>query len=111
MHERGGQPDQAALTVDGGGLYGGDLVLAEALADQIEPRRQRRIAKAPHRLAREGGDDGCGCGFFRVLDLGLSLGQRCRERSDVFTRALHGWPPPPKPQNLWRRILIAWPSA
>ena len=54
---------------------------------------------APHRFAREGRDNGCGQGFFRVLDLSLRFGECRRERSDAFTRALHGWPPLPEPQN------------
>jgi hypothetical protein len=37
MNEGGGEPDQAAVVVDGGGLNGRDLMLAQALADEIEP--------------------------------------------------------------------------
>ncbi len=44
MGQKGGQSDLAAFLVDRGGLHGGDLVLAQALADNVEPTGQRRIA-------------------------------------------------------------------
>ena len=63
MNEGGGEADQAAVAVDFCRLHGCDLVLAEALADQIEPGGERGIAKGPAPLARVRGDDGCGQGF------------------------------------------------
>ena len=53
MNERRRKFDQAALAVDGGGLNRCDLVLAQAFSDQIEAGGKRRLAKAPHPLARE----------------------------------------------------------
>ena len=37
MDERGGEPDQAVVLIDRGGLDRRDLVLAQAFADKIEP--------------------------------------------------------------------------
>src|ERR1700724_3158348 len=44
MGKEGGKPDPPGLAVDRGGLNGRDLMLAEALAHELEPARERRIA-------------------------------------------------------------------
>jgi hypothetical protein len=75
VDKRGGEADQTAVSIDSRRLHGCDLMLTEALADQIEPGGERRIAKGPVSLARELGDDGCGQGFFRICDFGLRLGK------------------------------------
>ena len=59
MDKRGGESDQATVAVDGGRLHGCDLMLTEALADQVEPGGERCVAKGPAPLAGEWGDDGC----------------------------------------------------
>jgi hypothetical protein len=51
---KGGQSDLAAFLVDRGGLHGGDLVLAQALADNVEPTGQRRRAEGSVTLAGGG---------------------------------------------------------
>ena len=54
MRQQCGQPDLAGVLVDGRGLDGRDLVLAEALADNIKAARQRGIAEGPVALAGNG---------------------------------------------------------
>src|SRR5258706_14426552 len=49
--EHSRQSDEASLLVDGGGLHGRDLVLAQSFADEVEPARERRIAKRAIALA------------------------------------------------------------
>ena len=50
--------DLALGLVDRGGLDGGDLVLAEALAYDIEPAGQRGVAEGPVALPGERRADG-----------------------------------------------------
>ena len=45
MGQDGRQIDRAGGLVDGGRLHGSDLVLSQGLAHDVEPARQRRIAK------------------------------------------------------------------
>ena len=46
MGERGGQIDHASWLVDRGGLQGGDLMLPQCLAHDVEATRERRVAEA-----------------------------------------------------------------
>jgi hypothetical protein len=55
MRQGGGELDCAALTVDGGGLNGGDLVPPERLANDLQSARQRCIPEAPPRWPRSAG--------------------------------------------------------
>ena len=45
MRQHGGQVDDARALVDRGGLHGGDLMLAQGLAHDVETARQRGIAE------------------------------------------------------------------
>ena len=54
VDEHGGETDQAAVRIDCGRLDRCDLMLAEHLADEVEPARERRIAKGPTPLAGKG---------------------------------------------------------
>jgi hypothetical protein len=53
MGQKSGQPDQAGLLVDRGGLDGCDFVLAERLADNIKPTGERGIAEGPVSAVRK----------------------------------------------------------
>ena len=99
MRQQRGQPDLADVLVDGRGLDGGDLVLAEALADDIEPAGQRCIAEGPVALARERRADGGDQRLFRVGQLALGLGQGRGDGADGFTGAVHRPPPHPRGQS------------
>src|SRR5580692_11011914 len=44
MRQDRGEIDQTRSLVDGGCLHGGNLVLAQSFAHNVEPARQRRIA-------------------------------------------------------------------
>ena len=92
MHERCGKSDQVGLAVDGSGLNDGDLVLAQAFADQIEPRGEGRISKRSASLPWKRRDDGRGQGFLRIGDCGLGLGERRRQCAYARAELLHGWP-------------------
>jgi hypothetical protein len=52
--EHRGQTNQPGLPVDCGGLHVCNLVLAQDLADDIEPARERGVAKGPVGVSREG---------------------------------------------------------
>ena len=99
VNKRRGEPDQAAVAVNSGGLNRCDLVLAEALADQVEPGGERGIAKGPAAFARKRRDDGCSEGLLRVCNLGLGLGKRRRKRPNPIAGVLHDWPPQRAVQN------------
>ncbi len=93
MGQKRGELDLAAGLVDRGGLDGGDLVLAEALAHDVEPAGERGIAKRPLALARERRADDGAQGFLRVGELALRLGQRGGDGADGLTGAVHRRPP------------------
>ena len=96
VRQQRGQPDLAGVLVDGGGLDGGDLVLAEALADDIKAAGQGGIAEGPVALARERRADGGDQGFLGVGQFALGFGQGCRNGADRFTGAVHRLPPCPR---------------
>ena len=52
MRQHGRQIDDACAVVDRRGLHGGDLMLAQGLAHDVEPARQWRIAKRPPQWRR-----------------------------------------------------------
>ena len=52
MGQHRGETDEAGGLVDRGGLDGRDLMLAQGLAHDVEPARQRGIAKGLFRSAR-----------------------------------------------------------
>ena len=92
--------DETAVWYDArGGLHGGDFVLAERLADDVEPAGERGITERPIGLSREPGPDGGGERFLRIGQFALRLGERRRDRADRVTGALHGWPPPQADQS------------
>ena len=47
MREHGCQIDDPGCLVDRSGLHGGDLILAQSLAHDLEPAGKRRIAELP----------------------------------------------------------------
>jgi hypothetical protein len=70
--------DDAGCMVDGGCLHGGDLMLAQGLADNVEPTGERRVAKdllsRTSAISLDGGEHG----FLRIDQLDLRFGQRCQ---------------------------------
>src|SRR3954468_16268868 len=54
MRQHRREPDQPRLGVDRGGLHGRDLMPAQALAHELQPPRERGIAKAALSPARDG---------------------------------------------------------
>ena len=58
MCEHRGQPNEPGLIVDRGGLHGRDLVLAQCLANDVEPTGERGITERPIGLPREWRSDG-----------------------------------------------------
>src|ERR1700682_888750 len=93
------QPDLAGVMVDVGGLDRGDLMLAQALANDIETTGQGGIAEGSVTLAGKGRADGGNQGFLRVGEFALGLGERRGNGADRFTAAVHRWPPSPSLQN------------
>src|SRR5260370_8277157 len=91
--EHGGQPNEACLLVDRGGLHGRDLVLAQSLADEVEPTGERGIAERAVTLSGEWGPYGGDQRLLRIGEFNLSLGESGRNGADRFTGALHGRPP------------------
>src|SRR5262249_31766093 len=55
-----GEIDVSRALIDGGRLYGGNLMLPKYLAHNIEPTRQRRVTKALFRSPRSIPADRCG---------------------------------------------------
>src|SRR5262245_33007204 len=114
--ERGGQMDHPGGLIDRGRLKGGDLVLTQRLAHDIEPTGERRIAEAALAVSRPAGANGSGERLFRIDEFGLGLGQGRGERRDRFTGPGHGSPPspahqssPPPISNAWLSLRARWP--
>jgi hypothetical protein len=99
MGQKRRQPDLARVLIDGRGLDRGDLVLAEALADDIKPAGQRGIAKGPLALVGNQRADDSGEGFFGIGQLSLGLRKGGGNGPDGLTAALHGRPPSPSHQS------------
>src|SRR5262249_16243731 len=68
-------------------------MLAETLADDVQPARQRGIAEGANRLPWEGGGDCCK-GFLGIRQLRLRFSERARNITDCITGAVHGRRPP-----------------
>ena len=79
--------------VDGGGLNDSNLVLAEGLADDIEPARERGVAEGPIGFARKRGADSGRQRLFRVSEVALGPGERRSNGANGVTGAVR-WPPP-----------------
>lgn len=75
MGEQRGELDLAARLFDTGGLDGGNLLLAESLADDVQAGGELGIAEDPVLFSREGRPDDRNHGLFRVHELGLGSGQ------------------------------------
>src|SRR5208337_2305635 len=90
----GGEAEEARFLIDVRRLDRRDLMPAKALADNVQPARQRGIAEGAICLAGEGGADGGNERFLWIGQLHLGLGQGSCNGSDGITRAVHGWCPP-----------------
>src|SRR6185437_4892797 len=93
MDQCGGQPDEATVLVNRGRLYGRDLVLAKALADDFESTGEGGITQRFSVLRWRLGEERPDQRLLRVGELDLRLGQSRGNRSDALTGSLHGRPP------------------
>jgi hypothetical protein len=75
MGERGREVDEPARLIDRRGLDGGDLVLAQRLAHNLETTREWCIAESPLLLPSPLGPNRRGQRLLRIDQLGLRLGQ------------------------------------
>src|SRR6516162_6008398 len=83
-------------------------MLPQRLAHDVEPARERRIAKAALTVPEPAGADGSGERLFRIDEFGLGLGQGRGQRRDRFTGPRHGSPPQsPAHQNSPPPLLSA----
>ena len=74
MRQDCAKPDNATGLIDRGCLHRGDLMLAEGLAHDIEPARQRRrITERPFSLAAAIRSDGPGQDFFGLTSWAWAL--------------------------------------
>src|SRR5262249_31287643 len=94
-----------------GGLHGRDLMLAQRLAHNIEPARERCIAEGSFCRTCLIGSDCSNQGLLGIDELGLSFAQGRSDRADGFTGAPHGWPPFREGRSSLPLILIAWHGA
>jgi hypothetical protein len=99
MRKQGGQPDLAGALVDGRGLDGGDLMLAQALADNIKAAGEGSIAEGLVGLPRERRSDSSDQGFLGVGQFALGFRKRGGDGADRSTAAVHRCPPSPSLQN------------
>jgi hypothetical protein len=93
--EKRGEADLPCFLVDSRGLDRRNLMLAEALANDIEPASEGCITERPTFLARKGRSNRRDQQFFRVAELTLRLGQSGGDRTDGVTGAVHRRPPCP----------------
>lgn len=93
LRQQRDKPDLAAGLIDRGGLHRGNLVLAKALADDINAAAERSIVEGPVTLAGEWRAVGRDQGFFRVGELALGLGERHGDGANGVTGAVHRQPP------------------
>jgi hypothetical protein len=76
MRKDSREAKEAAFLIDIRGLDGRDLMPAKALADNVQPARQRGIAEGAVSLPGEGGPDGGYEGFLWIRQLRLGFGKR-----------------------------------
>src|SRR3984893_8946153 len=108
MGEHRGEANEPRL-VDRRGLHGRDLMLAQRLADDIEPARERGIAERPVALPWKWRPDGRRQRLLRVGQLGLGLGESARDGANRFTGPVHGLPPRSGYRSSRLRISTGWP--
>src|SRR5450759_2831693 len=89
MRQRCGQPDKHGRLVNRGGLHRGNLVPAEAFADQIKPAGEGGVAEATISFPRERRPDGRSQRLLWIGDLDLRLGESASDGADRFTGTLH----------------------
>src|SRR4051794_39694710 len=92
MGEHCHQPHEPGAFIDSRCLDGGDLMPAEAFAHEVEPARQRRIAKAPTPFGIMPGS--VPTSDFAVGELELCFCKSRRDGADVLARAMHDPSPP-----------------
>ena len=96
MRQKGRELDLTGGMVDGGGLDRGYLMLAKGLADDIKPAGERGLAEGPIPLHGKRRAYRCCKRFFGVAELALGLGERCGNRADGLTGAVHRRSPLPR---------------
>ena len=99
MCQKRREPDVSARLVDRRGLLRGDLVLTQALPDDVEATGQRCIAEGPVALARERRAYGRDQRLFGVAEIPLRLGQGRSDGTDRFTGSVHRPSPHPTGRN------------
>ena len=82
MGKQGGESQHPGVVIDCRGLDESDLVLAERLADDLEPAGEGRVAKASHRLSGSPAGNGGGERFFGVDEVRLRLCEGCGESGE-----------------------------
>ena len=91
MREHRGEANESGVLVDRGRLHRRDLVLAERLANDIEPAGERRIAERAIAFPGEWRADGADQRLFRVGELRSGLWPaRSRWRRSIYWSA--AWP-------------------
>src|SRR6478735_9918307 len=112
MRKNGGEAKQTGLLVNLRCLDRRDLMPAKALADNVQPARQRGIAEGAVRLARKGGSDGGNERLLWIGQLHLRLGKGSCDGSDCIIGAVHGRRPPRSGHQSSRRLILsAWPGS
>src|SRR3954447_24115507 len=104
MRKNGREAKKAGFFIDARCLDRRDLMPAKALADNVQPARQRGIAEGAVRLAGEGGPDGGNERLLWIGQLHLRLGKGSRNGSDRITGAVHGCHPPRSGHQSSRRL-------
>src|SRR5262249_1414054 len=106
MRKHSCEAKKPGIFIDFRGLDCCDLMLAKALAHNVQTARQGGVAEGA--VSVEGGSD---CRDKRLLWIGelrLRLGKCCRDGADGFTAAVHGCPPCSRHQSRPHRIWIVW---
>ena len=117
MGKRRGQHHHAAFPIDLRRLNDRKLMLAQRLADDVEPGREWRIAIALPFVSGSPSVDDAGQGLYRVHQLDLSLGESRGELRDRSHCTSACWPPPLAMRSneiapvFDRLALTPWPKA
>src|SRR5262245_5977482 len=110
MCKNGGEAKQTSLLVNLCRLDRRDLVPAKALADNVQPARQRGIAESAVRLPGKRRPDGGNERLLWIGQLHLRLGKGSCNGSDCITGAVHGCRPPRSGHQSSRRLILSvWP--